>query len=413
MPQNFIMEQSWTSLSSKQIHDRVFEANQQNINYQSEYILGVPASDLDECVFYKNEPFLKKAPFLYTMVQNPNHIGCHTLGKSERFFNGTQAIEREVIEICSSSIMGAEPNSCDGYVSAGGTEANIQAMWIYRNYFMYELGVNQSNIAILCSEDTHYSADKGANLLSLNLIKIGVDDERVVLKKELDLALNMAVNRGITHFVVLANMMTTMFGSVDDVDVYVKALRAQNCTFKLHVDGAYGGFYHPFVDQGSCLNFSNAYVDSITLDAHKMVQAPYGTGIFLIRKGWMQYATTNQASYVEGEDSTLAGSRSGANAVAIWMILKTYGYEGWKDRISMLQERTNSLCLSLTEMGIAFYRNPKSNIVAINASHISATSSSKFGLVPDNHHHPKWYKVVIMTHVTQNKIDKFLAEIKI
>jgi hypothetical protein len=33
----------------------------------------------------------------------------------------------------------AEPGSFDGYIASGGTEANIQALWIYRNYFMNEL----------------------------------------------------------------------------------------------------------------------------------------------------------------------------------------------------------------------------------------------------------------------------------
>jgi len=46
---------------------------------------------------------------------------------------------------------------------------------------------------------------------------------------------------------------------------------------------------------------------------------------FWVRKGLIHYATTKEASYVEGEDCALIGSRSGANAIAIWMILSTYG----------------------------------------------------------------------------------------
>jgi len=35
-----------------------------------------------------------------------------------------------LIEICAVDIMKAQPNSCDGYIASGGTEANIQAMWM-------------------------------------------------------------------------------------------------------------------------------------------------------------------------------------------------------------------------------------------------------------------------------------------
>ena len=57
-----------------------------------------------------------------------------------------------------------------------------------------------------------------------------------------------------------------------------------------------------------------------------MLQAPYGTGIFLARKGLINYVYTETASYVKGLDATLVGSRSGANAIAVWMILKSHGY---------------------------------------------------------------------------------------
>ena len=60
-------------------------------------------------------------------------------------------------------------------------------------------------------------------------------------------------------------------------------------------------------------------------------QAPYGTGIFIARKGLIAYTNT-AAGYVEGDDFTLIGSRSGSNAVAVWMILMTNGPYGWQEK---------------------------------------------------------------------------------
>lgn len=69
------------------------------------------------------------------MVDNPNHIGCHTMGESEPFFAGTQKLEKELIGIVAEDILLCKPGQYDGYVASGGTEANIQAIWIYRNLF--------------------------------------------------------------------------------------------------------------------------------------------------------------------------------------------------------------------------------------------------------------------------------------
>jgi glutamate/tyrosine decarboxylase-like PLP-dependent enzyme len=143
-----------------------------------------------------------------------------------------------------------------------------------------------------------------------------------------------------------------------------------------------------------------------------MVQAPYGTGIFIIRKGWMQYANTKDASYVEGEDYTLIGSRSGANAVAVWMILVTYGPFGWAEKISILMKRTDWLTDQLDKMDIEYFRNRLANIVTIRAKHLTPEVASAFGLVPDNHKAPQWYKVVVMDHVTVDRLLPFTEALR-
>ena len=37
----------------------------------------------------------------------------------------------------------------------------------------------------------------------------------------------------------------------------------------------------------------------------------------------------------------------------------------------------------------------------------------KYGLVPDNHLKPNWYKIVVMDHVKAYKIQKFLKDFKL
>lgn len=402
----------WKHLTHKEIKERVFNALGQNVNYYSANILGIPASHLDDKVFYQDLPFLNNAPFLSTLIHNPNHIGCHTLGKSESFFKGTQEIEKDLIRICSEDILKGEENSFDGYVASGGTEANMQAIWVYRNYFRSEYKATLNEICIICSEDSHYSTSKAANVLHLDIAYAKVDiNNRQLQQENLEQLIQQQQKAGKKYFIVVANMMTTMFGSVDQIDLYTNVLEKYGCEYRLHVDGAFGGFFFPFSSEENKLDFSNPKVTSVTLDAHKMLQAPYGTGIFIIRKNYIGYANTKEASYVEGEDFTLIGSRSGANAIAVWMILMTYGPHGWHEKVWILLHRTDWLCSVLQKKGIEFYRQAGSNIVTIKSQYVNDTLARKYGLVPDNHKNPKWYKIVVMDHVTVEKLEPLVDEL--
>jgi len=402
----------WKKLSHAEQDLSISAALRQNVDFKHNLSLGIPASKLDSLVFHEGAPFLKDAPLLRSYVQNPNHIGCHTLGDSETFFSGTQQLEREVIDILGVDLLKAAPDSIDGYIAAGGTEANIQACWIYRNRFLQENKAQHHEIALLASEDTHYSVAKASNLLHLPWYSVPVeDDTRSLALDQLALIIRQAKANGVKYFIVIANMATTMFGSVDNPDDYVTALQAENVPFYLHVDGAFGGFVYPVSLPENNLNFTNPFVSSITLDAHKMLQAPYGTGVFLTRKGMMRYVYTEQAQYVNGMDITLSGSRSGANAIAVWMILSTYGPYGYLEKINKLLYRTKWLCRELEQLEIPHYRHPNLNIVAIRANAVPSTIAEKYGLVPDTHQGaPNWYKIVVMEHVEIESLQEFLLE---
>jgi tyrosine decarboxylase / aspartate 1-decarboxylase len=402
----------WKRLSHAEQDNIITNALKDNINYSSQPCLGIPASRLDSFVFHDQAPFLKDAPLLRTYVQNPNHIGCHTLGESEPFFKGTQELEKEVIELLSVDLLKAAPQTCDGYIAAGGTEANLQAAWIYRNYFIRQYGAMQNEIALLGSEDTHYSIAKAANVLNLQWYKAPVnDDTREIITEQLTNLIHKAKAEGIKYFIVISNMATTMFGSIDNPDAYASVLEANGMQYKIHADGAFGGFIVPVSHTESNVNFANPHISSVTLDAHKLLQAPYGTGIFLARKGLMEYVYTKEAEYVNGMDITLCGSRSGANAIAVWMILFTYGPFGWLEKINKLLYRTDWCCKELNKLNKQYYRHPKMNIITIRAEDIPATIAHKHGLVPDSHHHPKWYKIVVMDHVELYQLEDFIKDL--
>lgn len=404
----------WKKLSPQECSDYIDKALEENINFTSRLSLGVPASKLDGKVFYDQATFLKDAPFLRSIVQNPNHIGCHTVEESELFFPGTQRIERELIEMVAVDIMQADLSTTDGYVATGGTEANIQAAWMYRNYFMHECKAQLHEIALIASADTHYSITKASNLLCIDHLSVPVIDEtRAIDEDALRTIVKEAKDAGKKHFIVFCNVATTMFGSVDNPDMYVRIFKEFQVDFKIHLDAAFGGFIYPIVQPNNNVNFQNPNISSVTLDAHKMLQAPYGTGMFIARKGLIKHVMTAEASYVHGMDVTLCGSRSGANAIAIWMILTAYGPYSWYEKMNTLLYRTNWACKQLDALGVAYFRNPDMNIITIKAQYVPTTIAEKYGLVPDAHDgDAHYFKIVVMEHVEVEALQLFLDEIK-
>lgn len=403
----------WESYSHQKIKEVVSNALKQNLDYREKPVLGLPASYLDPEVFYDDAPFLKDAPFLSTLIANPNHIGCHTLNESEAAFTGTHQIERELIDLCAKEIFEGGKEDFDGYVASGGTEANIQAIWILKRYYEIEFGANANEVAVLYSEDAHYSMPKACRLLGLKSYVTKVDEEtRRVTQESLTECIKTAKESGVKHFIVIMSMSTTMFGSVDDIDEITGWLDDLAVDYKVHIDGAYGGFIYPFLTESKSYTFENPKINSFTLDGHKMLQSPYGTGIYLTRKGFMEYALTEEANYVKGKDYTLVGSRSGANAVAVWMIMRTYGSAGWKAKIEKLQKKTDRLCSNLDERGVEYFRNPDVNIVTIKSEYITPKLAEKYLLVPDAHgDNAKWFKIVVMDHVQQGLLDRFLLDL--
>jgi tyrosine decarboxylase/aspartate 1-decarboxylase len=403
---------SWKKLNHTQCADKIMTALNENVNFVTDKALGYPVSKLDGKVFF-DAPFLKDAPVLMSYVANPNHIGCHTMGTSETAFRGTQKLEREVLDMVAADIFKAQTEEYDGYVASGGTEANIQALWMYRNFFIKQKHAKLQEIAILASEDTHYSIAKGSNLLMIDWINVPVNfEDRKIDEKAYAKLLDAAISTGKKYFIIVSNMGTTMFGSVDDPKAFTIPLKNLNLPFFLHVDAAYGGFVYPFLNPESKLDFTNKDISSFTIDAHKMLQAPYGTGLFLCRKNLIENVLTAEAEYVEGLDITLSGSRSGANVIAVWMILKTYGKDGWFEKVKVLQMRTDWLCKQLKNLSIRYFRESYMNIVTVRAEDLPDTIAKKYELVPQKHNSGnQWYKIVLMEHVEVEYLNDMVEDL--
>ncbi len=106
--------------------------------------------------------------------------------------------------------------------------------------------------------------------------------------------------------------------------------------FWIHVDGALGAPYMPFLEMankkdpsvkcGPMFDFRLPGVASIVMSGHKWPGAPWPCGIFMTK---VKYQITPPADpeYLGSPDSTFAGSRSGFTPIILWNYLARNSYE--------------------------------------------------------------------------------------
>ena len=113
-----------------------------------------------------------------------------------------------------------------------------------------------------------------------------------------------------------------------------------------HVDGAYGAFFH-LVESLRPLLAGLARADSLTLDPHKGLFLPYGTGALLVRDGSILRAVHGvSAGYLpppsdlEFYDAAQHGPElsRGFPGLRVWLTLKTFGAA--KIRAAIAEKRT-------------------------------------------------------------------------
>ena len=135
------------------------------------------------------------------------------------------------------------------------------------------------------SEHAHASVTKAAMLAGFPKRHVRIVATDPSLRMDVD-ALRRAVVEdraaGLLPFAVVGSAGTTNTGAIDPLDAIAGVARDEGLWF--HVDGAYGGFFQ-LTERGRERFRGIERADSITLDPHKGMFLPYGTGALVVRDG--------------------------------------------------------------------------------------------------------------------------------
>jgi aromatic-L-amino-acid decarboxylase len=172
------------------------------------------------------------------------------------------------------------PEESGGILTSGGSMANFSAVVAARRAKLPE---DFSAGTLYVSEQTHASVAKAAVLAGFPHRCVRPVPTTADLRLDLGpLGRMLASDRaaGLRPFMLVANAGTTNTGAVDDLSACARLAREEGLW--LHVDGAYGGFFQ-LTERGAQLFRGIGSADSITLDPHKGLFLPYGTGCLLVR----------------------------------------------------------------------------------------------------------------------------------
>ncbi len=172
------------------------------------------------------------------------------------------------------------PRSGGGVLTSGGSIANLTALVTARSE---RLGEDFLDGTLYASDQVHHSVGKAAGLAGLprrNVRQVPSDGAFRLRLDELEGRIADDRSRGRRPFLIVASAGTTNTGAVDDLEALAEIARREEMW--LHVDAAYGGLF-ALTERGRKALRGIERADSVTLDPHKSLFLPYGTGALLAR----------------------------------------------------------------------------------------------------------------------------------
>ncbi|WP_256403040.1 tyrosine decarboxylase MfnA [Halorubrum salinum] len=304
------------------------------------------------------------------------------------------SLEERAVELLATLADHPTPTDAAGYVTSGGTEANVQAVRSARNRH------DASDVNVVVPESGHFSFHKAAELLGVELRTVPVDDDH---RARTD-AVAAAVDGETALVVGVAG--STEYGRVDPIAALAEI--AHDAGALMHVDAAWGGFVLPFTDRE--WSFGDAAVDTLTIDPHKFGQAPVPAGGLLARDAAALDALAVDTPYLETRSqATLTGTRSGAGVAGAVAAMEALWPEGYRDAVERASDNTEWLAAALDDRGydvvepslpLVAASVPESEFDALRESGWKVARTASGAL-----------RVVCMPHVTRDGLRAFVADL--
>ena len=365
---------------------------------KKKYDFGYPINQSSRLLkFYK---WLMGSGFSLSMVNNagdPFDEGGHLKMNTHEF-------EREVIEYFG-PLYGFDPDEVWGIVTFSGTDGNNHGMYFGSKYLEKKTGMKP---VVYVSDAAHYSSIRLADLQNLDLRIIPSDVHGCMIPEEFEKALA----DGRPALVVYA-MGTTFKGGVDD-QAAMNAILARHPSIEVyrHIDAALFGGYIPHTKHRDILNRKIQPFDSIAVSGHKFFGMDEPAGFFLTTKEVRNNQNPFNVSYLNASMPMINCSRSAMSPLKLWWIIKHTSKEEFTEQSEGMIERAQWLKGELDKIGWPAWLEPMSNTVYFKRP--SHDITNKYNLAPDYDDRlgGDLSHIVVMQHVTKERLEVFLEDLK-
>jgi len=199
----------------------------------------------------------------------------------------------------------------------------------------------------------------------------------------------------------------------------------------IHVDGALGATYMPFVEKaydqkkieqrGPDFDFRLPGVNSIVTSGHKWPGAPWPCGIFMTKHKYQLFPPDDPA-YIGSPDTTFSGSRNGFSGIILWEFLAKTSYDEQIKKVLKCEEITKYAEEQLKKLGkehhpgldLYIARTPLALTVRFrkpNKDIVFKYSLSCESLLVDGEQR-NYAHVYAMTLVTKERVDEFIKQLQ-
>jgi len=197
-------------------------------------------------------------------------------------------------------------------------------------------------LRVYCSDQAHSSIDKGVIAIGLgheSLRRIEVDEAFRMKADALAAAIAEDRAAGWLPIAVVATVGTTSTTSVDPVPA-IAGICARERIW-LHVDAAYAGVAAMLPSHAHILDGADR-ADSLVVNPHKWLFTPVDLSVFYCRRMDMiraafaltpDYLVTAEAGQVKNLMDTGVQLGRRFRSLKLWMILRTFGAEGIRERL--------------------------------------------------------------------------------
>jgi glutamate/tyrosine decarboxylase-like PLP-dependent enzyme len=235
-------------------------------------------------------------------------------------------------------LMGYQDNAF-GNLTSGGSIANLMALVTARE--VHNLKARDfERCVIYLSEQAHHSILKAIRISGLSearLRYISLDENLRLSPSHLEKAIIEDKKNNLIPFYINASFGTTNTGTIDPLQSIAVIAKKHKLWF--HVDAAYGGFFK-LVDKLDSKFEGIKEADSITMDPHKTLFLPYGTGAVLIKdKEHLLKAFHYLADYMQdiiGKEEEISPADISAEqtkhfrGMRMWLPLKLFGLKPFR-----------------------------------------------------------------------------------